>query len=190
MEKIESKNINKIKYNNVLQKIFSFLHQKRLLQVIKNNKKIQNILNINIKNYKECHDIFSTIEIEIKPSNSFGQFINLNEEKKNYYHIFFNDNKEEIKNKYCLCKDDKVTKIKILMDYQIKSLSHIFWECIGIESINFKKFYRNNIEDMSDMFYDCSSLNQIKFSSFNTDNVTDMSYMFYGCSSLKKIKSF
>ena len=39
---------------------------------------------------------------------------------------------------------------------------------------------------MSHMFFNCSSLNSINLSSFNTSNVIDMSYMFYYCSSLKK----
>ena len=29
--------------------------------------------------------------------NEYGNFININEEDEKYYHIYFNDNKEEIK---------------------------------------------------------------------------------------------
>ena len=63
-----------------------------------------------------------------------------------YYHIYFNDNKEEIKNKYEINKEDKVTKIKIIIDYQVKSLKELFSWCECIESINFKNFYRNNVK--------------------------------------------
>ena len=51
----------------------------------------------------------------MKPvNNKFGKFINMNENEK-YYHIYFNDNEEEIKRNY-LKKNEKVAKIKILID--------------------------------------------------------------------------
>ena len=46
--------------------------------------------------------------------------------KKIYYHIYFNDNKEEVKNKYEINKKDKVKKIKIIIDYQVKSFKDLF----------------------------------------------------------------
>ena len=86
------------------------------------------------------------IEIEIIPTkDQYGKFININENDKLYYHIYFNDNKEEIKNKYYIEEEDKVTKIKIIIDYQVKSFKGLFYECECVESINFKKFYRNNV---------------------------------------------
>ena len=96
-------------------------------------------------------------------------------------------NLKEIKNKYEINKIDKVTKIKIIIDYQIKSFKELFSDCYCIESINFKKFYRNNITDMSYMFYGCSSLKELNLNNFNTNNVTDMRNMFNGCSSLKEL---
>ena len=91
-----------------------------------------------------------------------------------------------IKNKYKINEEDKVTKIKIIIDYQVKSFS-LFYKCECIESINFKKFYRDNITDMSWMFRGCSSLKELNLNNFNTNNVTDMSYMFYECRSLKEL---
>ena len=82
-----------------------------------------------------------------------------------------------------------MTKIKVIIDYQVKSFKELFYWCKCIESINFKKFYRNNITDMSWMFNGCSSLKELNLNNFNTNNVTNMSYMFYGCSSFKEIKS-
>ena len=84
-----------------------------------------------------------------------------------------------------------MTKIKIIIDYPVKSFKELFYKCRCIESINFKKFYRNNITDMRYMFFGCSSLKELNLSNFNTNNVTDMRYMFNGCSKeLKnKIKS-
>ena len=113
------------------------------LQIVKYNKRIQNRLNLDVNDYKE----YCEIEIEIIPTKDiYGTFININENDKLYYHIYFNDNKEEIKNKYEIDEQDKVKKIKIIIDYQVKSFKELFIECECIESINFKKFYRNNVK--------------------------------------------
>ena len=80
-----------------------------------------------------------------------------------------------------------MTKIKIIIDYQVQSFKKLFNYCKCIESINYKKFYRNNITDMSWMFYGCSSLKELNLNNFNTNNVTNMSCMFDGCSSLKEL---
>ena len=84
----------------------------------------------------------------------------MNEEDEKYFHIYFNDNEtKEIENIY-LNIDDNVSKISIIIDYQIKSFSKLFHNCECIESIKFKKFYRNNVTDMRYMFYGCSSLKE------------------------------
>ena len=126
--------------------------------------------------------------MEIKPiQNKYGPFINIFAEDKKYFHIYFNDNKEGIK-KTELNKEDNVSKINIIIDYQIKSFSKLFLNCQCIESINFKQFYRNNVTDMSDMFLGCSSLKELNLNNFNTNNVTDMSWMFRGCLDKLKLK--
>ena len=156
---------------------------KKRLIIVKINKKIQNRLNLSTKNYKVYSETFTSIEIEITPTqNEYAKFININEEYKLFYHIYFNDNKEETKNKYEINKEDKVTKIKVIIDYQVESFKNLFLYCKCIESINFKKFYRNNISNMSGMFYGCSSLIKLNLSNFNTNYVIDMSEMFYECS--------
>ena len=99
--KIESKDIFKnLKSDFFLQKLFYNLSKKKTLDIIKYNNKIKERINICIKDYKEYSEIYSSIEIEIKPvSNKYGEFIKMNENEK-YYHIYFNDNKEEIKRNY------------------------------------------------------------------------------------------
>ena len=67
-----------------------------------------------------------------------------------------------------------MTKVKIIIDYQVKSFNGLFYKCDCIESINFKKFYRNNITDMSFMFSECSSLKVLYLNNFNTNNVINM----------------
>ena len=120
------------------------LMENEILQIIKYNKIIQKRLNININDYKKYYE---TIEIEIIPiKDKYGKFINIDENDKLYYHIYFNDNKEEIKNKYKIEEEDKVTKIKIIIDYQVKSFKELFYWYNCIESINFKNFYRNNVK--------------------------------------------
>ena len=102
-------------------------------------------------------------ESKIKPvSNKYGKFINMNENEK-YYHIYFNDNKEEIKRNY-FNKNDNVSKIKIIIDYQVKSFYKLFYYCKCIKYINFKKFCRNNINNMGSMFSRCSSLKELNLS--------------------------
>ena len=64
----------------------------------------------------------------------------------------------------------------------------MFYCCHCIESICFKKFYRNNITNMGYMFWGCSSLKELNLNNFNTNNVTDMRGMFRYCSDELKLK--
>ena len=180
-----------IKFENIsyyfLQNLFDILHKNKVLQIIKYNKNIQSIIKINIKDYKYYSEKFTPIEIEIKTiKNKIGKFIN-NEGDETYYHIYFNNCKQEIKRNYIIKEDNNISKIKIIIDYQINSFKRLFSYCKCIESISFKRFYRNNITDMKEMFSNCSSLEAINFSNFNTINVTDMSGMFSFCSSIKEL---
>ena len=186
-EKTEAKGVFKnLKSDYFLRKLFYNLLKKKSLDIIKYNNNIKERMNISIKDYKEYSEIYSPIEIEIKPvKNKYGKFINMNENEI-YYHIYFNDNKEEIKRNY-LNENDNVSKIKIIIDYQVKSFGYLFFDCKCIEYICFKKFYRNNINNMGDMFYGCSSLKELNLSNFNTNNVTNMGGMFCRCSSLKEL---
>ena len=84
--------------------------------------------------------------------------------------------KKEIE-KASLNIDDNVSKISIIIDYQIKSFSKLFYDCQSIKSIKFKKFYGNNVTNMSFMFSGCSSLKELNLNNFNANNVTDMSYI-------------
>ena len=180
--------LKKIRSSFILKKIFWCLEKKKKLETIRYNKSIQERINININHYKEYTEKYSSIEIEMKPmENEYGRFININKEYEEYYHIYYNDNKKEQIKSTSLNKNDKVSKINIIIDYQVKSFNNLFYNCKCIESICFKKFYRNNITGMSNMFYGCSSLTNIDLSNFNTDNVTDMSGMFCDCSSLKEL---
>ena len=174
--------MDNLKCDYFFQKLYDNMPKKKKLEIFKYNKKIQNRLKINIKDYKEYSETFTSIEIEIIPTkDKYGRFININKNDKLYYHIYFNDNKKEKKNKYEINKEDNVIKIKIIIDYQVKFFDSLFFICKNIESINFKKFYRNNITDMSWMFKVCSSLKELNFNNFNNENVIYMRWMFYRC---------
>ena len=116
-QKIISNNISNIlkniKSNYILSKIYDNIQKRKYLEIVKYNKKIQNRLNLSIKDYKEYSEIFTPIEIEIIPcKKKYGKFINIKENDKLYYHIYFNDNEKEIKNKYEIKERDKVKTLK------------------------------------------------------------------------------
>ena len=181
--------LHNVKSKFILKKIFNHLLKRINLEIIKYNKKLQNIFTFSIKDYKEFHSLFSPIELEITINeNNIGEFINiLNEEDKKYFHIYFNNNNSEEIKRYKLNNKDKVKTIKIIIDYQMKSFNNLFESCTIIKSIHFKKFFRNNINNMSNMFSKCTQLKKIIFSNFNTTNVTDMNNMFSFCFSLEEI---
>ena len=158
-DRINSKDIFKnLKNKYILHKIFDNLSKIKSLKIIKYNKKKQKEIKININDYKD----YSLTELEIIPdSKDYGQFININKGEKKYFHIYFDNNKEETKRFY-FNQNEKIKKIKIIIDYQVKSFYKLFYYIRCIKSINFKKFKRNNIENMTKMFYGCSSLKEIK----------------------------
>ena len=190
LKPIKSKNkLLNIKSKYILQKVLEIVPKNKTLKVIKYNKKIQERINIKINDYKEISKkLYSSIIIEIIPDNEiYGEFVNIiNKEEEIYYHIFFNDDSKEIQKNY-LNEDDKVYKISIVINYQVKSFFRLFEYCECIKYINFLQFDRINITDMSYMFKGCSSLNEINLSNFNTDNVKSMECMFSRCSSLEKL---
>ena len=189
---INSDNIlQNLKSDYFIQKFFDYIQKRRILKTIRYNKSIQKRINLNINHYKEYSEKYSSIEIEIKPmENKYWRFIKIKEEDEEYYHIYYNDNKKEEIKSTSLNENDKISKINIIIDYQVESFNELFYNCYYIESICFKKFYRNNITDMSYMFCGCSSLKELKLNNFNTNNVKFMIHMFRGCSSLKELNLF
>ena len=138
--------LQNIKSNYFLENIYNIILKKKSLEIVKYNKKIQNRINLSIKDYKEYSEKYTSIEIEIIPCKyQYGPFINIKENEELYYHIFFNDNQEEIGNKTYINKKDKVTKIRIVIDYHVKSFENLFKNCECIKSIKFTKFHRNNV---------------------------------------------
>ena len=134
---INSDNIlQNLKSDYFIQKFFDYIHKRKSLEIIKYNKNIQKRMNININDYKEYSEKYSSIEIEIKPmENKYGDFIYIKDEDEDYYHIYYNDNKKEQIKCTSLNRNDKVSKINIIIDYQVKSFYRLFYNCECTESI-------------------------------------------------------
>ena len=189
----DNSQLNQDKSNNKLKnltsdffliKLFDILQKTKVLEILRYNNHLKKRLNLSIKDYK---DYYETIEIDITPTiGIYGKFINIKKGDESYYHIYFNDNNENIKSSN-INKEDEVKKIKIIIYNKVKSFSQLFSNCKCIKAINFTKFYRGNINNMSFMFHECSSLEEINLTNFNSGKVKDMSGMFSNCSSLKEI---
>ena len=90
--------IDNIKSKYILSKIYNNMTKKKKLQIVKYNKRIQNRLNLGVKDYKEYSETFTPIEIEIIPKKGkYGKFIYFDQSDKLFYHIFL------IKYIYFLC---------------------------------------------------------------------------------------
>ena len=114
--------IEKIKSKYILSKIIDIMSKKKKLEIVKYNKRIQNKLNLSIKDYKEYSETYTKIEIEIIPTKGkYGSFINIDENDKLYFHIYFNDNKEEIKSKFYIAEYDGVSKHKYYFEEEDKA---------------------------------------------------------------------
>ena len=123
-----------LKNKNILKQIFGNLKLNKYLKIVKYNKTIQQHLDLSINDYKDYSNSLS-VELMIIPNKKvLGKFINISEGQESYFHIYFNDSKEEIE-RISLNKDDNVSNIKIIIDYQITSFEKLFYCCSCIESI-------------------------------------------------------
>ena len=165
----------------IIPQIFSFLNNYTFLKIIQYNIHLQKILNINISHYK---NYLETI-IEIIPINyekvSFNNII-----ENPYCHIYINDNQTETKNINNEI-NEIIRKIRLIIEYEFKSIELLFHGCKSIKKINFIKFNRRDITKINNMFDSCTALEELDLSNFITNNVKDMSYMFNECISLKKL---
>ena len=128
INQIKSKDkFDNLKSDYFLEKLFNNLKKKRTFDILKYNKNLKKRINITINDYKKYAEKYSSIEIEIKPvdNNEYGKFINIKEEKK-YYHIYFTYNKEEINRDFIWKYEGMNRIIKIIINYQIKSLENLF----------------------------------------------------------------
>ena len=137
--------LKKIRSHYFLRNIFILLCQKKSLDIIKYNKQLQNIMQVNLNIYKKYSETYSSIEIDIElepiKDNKIYFFYMQNDKKRENYHLYINDEKKEEKgNKLDL---DKLKKYKIIIDYEVTSFYKLFDNCKYIKSIECKKFIRN-----------------------------------------------
>ena len=52
-------------------------------------------------------------------------------------------------------------------------MSHIFYECTTLTSLDLSNFNNDNVIDMSHMFYNCSALDTLNLSNFKTKKLTN-----------------
>ena len=119
--KVEGQGLRNLQSDYFIQKFFGYMSERKYLETIRYNKSIQKRINININHYKAYSETKTSIELDIIPmKGKYGKFININEEDKKYFHIYFNDNKKKEIENTSLYKNN-VSKISIIIDYQIKS---------------------------------------------------------------------
>ena len=179
--------LDNIKSIYILKIIVGNINRKTCLKLFRYSKKFQNKLNIEKEEYKTF--LQTIIELKMENNKDFltyeDKFINYIGNKSNY-HIYFDDNINEIQRNYT-SKKDNVSKIKIFIDKNVKSFKGLFKDAETVTEINFIKFNRKNIINMRSMFSGCKKLNKLNLSIFNTENVTDMGYMFFSCKELKEL---
>ena len=182
-DKNKSLSLKSVKNNYILKKILDNLEINKFLNLIRYNKNIQQRLNKDKKDYEEQ---FSKIIIEIIPVDIGLIYFIGNTNKEQFFHFYINENNEELKRNFVI-RSDGAERIKVIIDFEIKSFAGLFKNCTYIKKIKFLRFNRKDINDMSYMFYKCESLDEVDFSKVKTNDVINMEYMFYGCDSLKEL---
>lgn len=83
---------------------------------------------------------------------------------------------------------DKITGLEYLNTAEVTDMSHMFWNCRNLSSLDLTNFNTAKVTNMFAMFNGCENLSSLTLSeSFNTANVTDMANMFYLCKNLSSL---
>ena len=117
--KVSFKNL---KSDYFLKKLFDIIKKNKSLEILKYNKTLQRRLKLNINDYKEYCQLYSSIEVELKlhinKYNKNDKFINIPGKSKKYYQIYF-DNSNEKKRNYLKGKEH-VNTIRIKINHKVK----------------------------------------------------------------------
>ena len=128
-----------VKSHYILKILFQNLHIYKYLNIIRYNNALKNRLNKTIKDYTDN----AKIEIEIfLYKNELNKYINniINQLNKDYYHCYLDDKIEEFRD-YFNINNNKLSKIKIVIDHEITSLNNLFKGFDFIKKINFIKCF-------------------------------------------------
>ena len=82
---------------------------------------------------------------------------------------------------------NEITGLKYLNTAEVTDMSHMFWNCRNLSSLDLTNFNTTKVENMFGMFNGCENLSSLVIYNFNTANVTDMSNMFYLCKNLSSL---
>ena len=95
--KVEEQGLRNVNSHYIIQIIFGYMSERKYLETIRYNKSIQKRINISINHYKAYSETKASIELDIIPimKSRYDKFINIAEEDKKYFHIYFNDNKKK-----------------------------------------------------------------------------------------------
>ena len=66
-------------------------------------------------------------------------------------------------------------------------MSHMFWYCTNLTSLDLSSFNTSKVTNMSNMFACCYALTSLDVTSFDTSKVTNMSSMFENCYALTSL---
>ena len=174
-----------VKSNYLLKNIFSYINDRKLLRIIKYNKKIQKRIGFTKKNFEN----YFNIKFEIIPIDCIdfdNNLINCKIDCVNYAKIngkYLNLKKKGI----FVPTEEKVEIIELSINTIDISLEGLFQNCLYIKEISFIGFKRDNFRDFGGMFQDCYNLEKINFHEFKSYEVIDMSYMFCGCKKIRNL---
>ena len=116
---VSNNQLRNVKSYYIIKKFFEYMTERKSLETIRYNKNIQKRINISINHYITYSEKYSSIELDIIPmKGKYVQFININEEDKKYFHIYFNDNKKKEIENTSLNIDDNVFKILTILNKQ------------------------------------------------------------------------
>ena len=193
------------------------------LNEIENNKIISLYLNNNKLNKDNINMIEMIIENddenEIDEDNNIFRICNhiensiniegINNTKKKYVELYFNDNlyhykkfskiekgifnlkiiinglMTDCRNLFVFCCKNLISvNLSSFNSKNVTNMSYMFGNCEKLEYINFTNFDTKNVTTMNRMFMDCKNIKYLNLSSFDTKNVKKMNYMFHGCENL------
>ena len=81
----------------------------------------------------------------------------------------------------------EIKNINNINTSNVFDMTHMFYNCKGLTSLDLSDFYTNRVTSMAGMFYYCKGLTSLDLSSFDTSRVASMSEMFNYCQSLTSL---
>ena len=161
-KKTNKKNIDKKKYNNIINNII--------------------IATIEIKEKNSKKRIINSLEnAKFEDAYYFDWDKNTipNEAQIKQCEIYINDTKVDF-NYYFIFPDIGTYTIKYKFNSLLTSTNFMFFEC-SLTYLDFSHFNTKNVKNMSFMFFACHHLEKIDLSNFNTQNVINMEHIFDCC---------